>query len=63
MSAYCVALKFFKIVLMFPGCFFFFFFTASEGVRERSHETFNYMANSIILNFMKLFLGRVDSNI
>lgn len=38
-------------------------FTASESVTERSHETFNYMANSIILNFMKLFLGRIDFNI
>ena len=35
--------------------------SASERVMERSHETFNYMASSIILNFMKLFL--VDANI
>lgn len=36
---------------------------ASECMGDKSSETFNYMANSIILNVIKLFLDRVESNI
>lgn len=36
---------------------------ASECVREGSDETFSYMTNSIILNFLKLFPDNVESNI